>query len=233
MTENQPNVVEEREPFDIQDPTEVVRDEVADEHSSDPEPVAEDATPDSDEHPVVEEAAEEPATKSEEEVTIGKADDFLDSELASAVEKILGTMTAKVNDLEKKLAAKVAAAPTEAKPTTDLFSGREEIFGSDEPSPTEASNRQRVKDQMEILRSGYKATKKKIPSDSDLFDKALRSEFPDAAINEERNSFTTKVQARERQIISRPSARTGESASARDRAKKAVEARMRELGLNG
>ena len=101
------------------------------------------------------------------------------------------------------------------------------------PQIKSAKVRQRVKDQMEILRSGYKATKKKAPSDSDLFDKALRSEFPDAAINEERNSFTQKIQARERQIISRPSARTGESASARDRAKKAVEARMRELGLNG
>jgi len=233
MTENESNVVEEREPFDIQDPTEVVRDEVADEHPSDPEPVTEDATPASDEHSAVEEVAEEPVIEAGEEVTIGKADDFLDSELASAVEKILGTMTAKVNDLEKKLAARVAAKPTEAKPTTDLFAGREEIFGSDEPSPTESSNRQRVQDQMEILRSGYKATKKKMPSDSDLFDKALRSEFPDAAINEERNSFTKKIQSRERQIISRPSARTGESASARDRAKKAVEARMRELGING
>jgi hypothetical protein len=233
MTENEPNVVEEREPFDIQDPTEVVQAEVAEEHSSDPEPATEDVAPAGDEHPAVEESTEEAVEESGEEVTIGKADDYLDSDLASAVEKILGSMTAKVSELEKKLAAKVMASPTEAKPTTDLFAGREEIFGSDEPSPTESSNRQRVKDQMEILRSGYKATKKKTPSDSDLFDKALRSEFPDAAINEERNSFTQKIQARERQIISRPSARTGESASARDRAKKAVEARMRELGLNG
>ena len=60
MTENESNVVEEREPFDIQDPTEVVRDEVADEHPSDPEPVTEDATPASDEHSAVEEVAEEP-----------------------------------------------------------------------------------------------------------------------------------------------------------------------------
>lgn len=232
MTENETNVVEEREPYDIQDPTEVVKAVAAEEHSSNPEPATEEAAPAGDEHPAVEETAEEPAKESGVGATIGKADDYLDSELASAVEKILGSMTAKVSELEKKLAARVEASPKEAASATSLFAGREQIFGSDAPSPTETSNRRRVTDQMQILRSGYKAMKKNAPSDSDLFNKAMRSEFPDASINEERNSFTTKVQDRERQIISRPSSRTGESASARDRAKKAVESRMRELGLS-
>ena len=232
MTENETNVVEEREPYDIQDPTEVVKAVVAEEHSSNPEPVTEEAAPAGDEHSAVEETAKERARESGVEATIGKAEDYLDSELASAVEKILGSMTAKVSELERKLAARVDASPKEAASATSLFAGREQIFGSDAPSPTETSNRQRVTDQMQILRSGYKAMKKNAPSDSDLFNKAMRSEFPDASINEERNSFTTKIQDRERQIISRPSSRTGESTSARDRAKKAVESRMRELGLS-
>jgi hypothetical protein len=232
MTENETNVVEEREPYDIQDPTEVVKAVVAEEHSSNPEPVTEEAAPAGDEHSAVEETAKERARESGVEATIGKAEDYLDSELASAVEKILGSMTAKVSELERKLAARVEASPKEAASATSLFAGREHIFGSDAPSPTETSNRQRVTDQMQILRSGYKAMKKNAPSDSDLFNKAMRSEFPDASINEERNSFRTKIQDRERQIISRPSSRTGESTSARDRAKKAVESRMRELGLS-
>lgn len=224
--ENNNETVKEQEPFDIQDPSEV-RESAT--------PVAETTEPEEsighdpgDEHstPVV---ADDGPAPEPFNVSLGKIEDYLDADLAKTVSGVFEQMSQKITDLETKLNERPAEVPKE---DSGMFVAHSELFGTDDPSPEEEQNRGRIREQIDILKAGYKSAGKKSPSAHVLFEKALRSEFPDAAIDKDRKQFTTKVKNRERQIMARPSSRTGESVSARDRAAQAVAQRMRDLGIN-
>lgn len=219
--ENNENVVE-REPFDIQDPSE--KRLVADEHPVDEK--AEEVVESEAETPEVE-TEDTPATEEPAKVELGELDQYLDSDLAKAVSGMLGKLQGEIADL-KKAAAKSAPPPTH----DELFANNSDLFGSDEPSPAQTKNRESIREQMGILKAGYKNEGKKVPAARILFDKALRSEFPEAALDQDRKQVSAKVQNRERKMIPRPTSRHAASSDARERAQEAVAKRMRELGLN-
>lgn len=226
MTDETDNGVEEREPFDIRDPSES-RKPVVDDHS-DPgtdEPV------DADEHSGDDDKSGGEESKAEP-IEFGDLDDYIDSDLAKAVKGLFEKMSGEIQTLREQVKNQpTAASQGRVDRTSSMFAGHEELFGSDAPSPAQTKNRERIREQMDILKAGYKSAGKKTPSTQELFDKVLRSEFSDEVLKQERSQFVNKVRNREQQIISRPSARTGDSTSARQRAEQAVQQRMRELGL--
>jgi len=224
--ENNSETVKEQEPFDIQDPSDRDREVVR--AALDPDPEENDGGDPGDEHsdPVVPSSVPEPEPF---KVSLGKIEDYLDADLAKTVSGVFEQMSQKISDLETKLNERPAEVPKE---DSGMFVAHSELFGTDDPSPEEEQNRGRIREQIGILKAGYKSAGKKSPSAQVLFEKALRSEFPDAAIDKDRKQFTTKVKNRERQIMARPSSRAGESVSARDRAAQAVAQRMRDLGIN-
>lgn len=221
MTEETNDNVVEREPFDIQDPSEnrvVAEDNPVDEPT---EEVVE-SEPETPEVEVEDQPVAEPADK----VDLGDLDQYIDSDLAKAVSSMIGQLKGQIEDLKK-----ASVKPAEKPADVDLFANNEELFGSDEPSPAQKKNRESIREQMGILKGGYKSAGKKVPSAQILFNKALRSEFPDAALDQDRKQVASKIQNRERKMIPRPTSRHADSSDARSRATDAVAKRMRELGI--
>ena len=92
-------------------------------------------------------------------------------------------------------------------------------------------NRTRLLDEVSVLRAGYRAANKAVPQDNDLFAKAFQSVFG-SKINEiERQRFSKKVQAREKQFISRATNNRNLPKKGRDRAVANVAALMRDKGM--
>ena len=227
MTENEPRA--KRELFDIVDPSEVK--DVVDEYPDTEADVTEEA---GEESPAVEDSlsdefGEESFSEERVEVDLGKVEDYLDADLAKTVKSVFQSMSEKISDLEKKLQAAPKAEPVH---DSQIFAGHEELFGTDAPSPGQIKNRGIIREQMDVLRGGYKAAKKKIPSTRSIFEKALRSEFSDAVTDQDRKQFSQKVQSRERKILSRPTSRSEDPMSSKQRATDAVKKKMRELGIN-
>lgn len=224
MTDQTDNGVEEREPFDIKDPSEY-REAAVDDNSDEPASDEVDADDNSGE---AEEQVEKVAEA--ESVDIGNIDEYLDSDLAKAVKGLFEKMTGEIQSLREQVKNQPVAPEAKAAGRDNIFSADEELFGSDAPSPTQRKNREKVREQMAILKAGYKSAGKKVPSEKELFSKAFRAEFAEESLNKERSQFVNKVRNREQQIISRPSSRSSTAGDARSRAVDAVQRRMRELG---
>jgi hypothetical protein len=224
MTDQTDNGVEEREPFDIKDPSEF-REPVADDHSGDE---AEEAVEADDNSGETEET--DAKTDAPESVDIGNIDEYLDSDLAKAVKGLLEKMSGEIQTLREQVKNQPVAPAATAPARDSIFSDNEELFGSDAPSPAQMRNRNRVREQMDILKAGYKSAGKTVPSSQELFNKAFRAEFAEESLNKERSQFVNKVRNREQQIISRPSSRSSTAGNARSRAVDAVQRRLREMG---
>ncbi|QDP65095.1 MAG: hypothetical protein GOVbin1630_52 [Prokaryotic dsDNA virus sp.] len=109
-----------------------------------------------------------------------------------------------------------------------------ELFGNaKEQTDRNKANRQTVVDEMESLRAGYRSRKKRIPEETELFERALRSTFGEHEKNFARNEVEGKIKKRSSQFISRAQSRpTKELLTGREKAVSSVSARMRELGLS-
>lgn len=221
MTESSDNQeTVEREPFDIRDPSE---DRVVDDvHSTDDQ---DQEVVESESETEEVEVKDEPEPKEEPKFNLGDIDQYLDTDLAKAVSSMIGQLKGQIDELKK-----ASIKPEPAPASNNFFAEHSEIFGSDAPSPSQKQNRESIREQMDILKAGYKAAGKKVPDAQSLFEKALRSEFPDAATNKDRQQVVSKVQNRERKMLLRPTSRHAESSDARSRATEAVAKRMRELG---
>ncbi len=107
-----------------------------------------------------------------------------------------------------------------------------ELFGdAKEQSAKDKMNRQTVVDEMESLREGYRSRKKRIPEESELFERALRSTFGEHEKNFAQNEISDKIKKREAQFLSRAQSRpTKEILTGREKAVSSVASRMRNLG---
>mgnify|MGYP003134358954 CR=1 FL=1 len=109
-----------------------------------------------------------------------------------------------------------------------------ELFGNaKEQSSQNKNNRETVIEEMNALRDGYRSRKKRIPEESELFERALRSTFGEHEKNFARDEVSSKIKKRESQFLSRAQSRpTKELLTGREKAVSSVAARMRELGLS-
>ena len=118
---------------------------------------------------------------------------------------------------------------------TDLEPEWDEVFGSKTSATSEqTTNRQSVLEEVETLKDGYRSRKKRLPSDKDLFDRAVNGVFGEKAKDFARQELNERLQKRESQFLSRASNSnaTGDMLSGRQQALKNVSSKMRELGLD-
>ena len=100
-----------------------------------------------------------------------------------------------------------------------------------EPSSEHLENRARLLEEVEVLRAGYKASRKQVPVDSALFEKAFRSVFGTKIYEIERERFKKKVNKREKQFIARATNNRVSTKQGREKAVSNVAALMRDRGL--
>ena len=159
-------------------------------------------------------------------------DDSVDSDAIKA----LKVMKAKLDEMSgavKSMTEQSRAAKADSY-FVQLDEQWSELFGdAKEQSAKDKMNRQTVVDEMESLREGYRSRKKRIPEESELFERALRSTFGEHEKNFAQNEISDKIKKREAQFLSRAQSRpTKEILTGREKAVSSVASRMRELGLS-
>ena len=226
-TDQTDNVSEGREPFDIQDPSETRRAAI-DAHSDSENAAEPDAEADDNSGVVDQESDGKDAVgDTNSQPNLGDISNYLDSDLAKVVQEQFSKMSEEIRSLKSQISER---GPRLRMKAGDIFKGHEALFGSDDPSPEQQRNRDLARDQVDILKAGYKAAGKKAPSTQELIDKVVRSEFADELRNRALAKQAPRFQNRQQQIVSRPDGRNGHAVSARERATQAVERRLRELG---
>ena len=160
-------------------------------------------------------------------------DDAVDSDTARAMKAMkskIDELTGTMESMNKK---------TEEVKTnsyfTDLDPEWEEVFGSKSSATDEqTSNRKSILEKVETLKDGYRSRKKRLPTDKNLFDRAVNGVFGEQAKDFARQELNERLQKRESQFLSRAStsSATGDMISGRQQALKNVSNKMRELGLD-
>lgn len=160
-------------------------------------------------------------------------DDAVDSDTARAMKAMkskIDELTGTMESMNKK---------TEEVKTnsyfTDLDPEWEEVFGSKSSATDEqTSNRKSILEEVETLKDGYRSRKKRLPTDKNLFDRAVNGVFGEQAKDFARQELNERLQKRESQFLSRAStsSATGDMISGRQQALKNVSNKMRELGLD-
>jgi hypothetical protein len=159
-------------------------------------------------------------------------DDAVDSDAVKALKAMksrMDEMSDTVNAMTEK--SKVAQSDNFFNQLDEKWS---ELFGNgSEVSAKNKMNRQTVVDEMETLKEGYRSRKKRIPENSELFERALRSSFGEHEQNFAKKELSDKMSKRESQFLSRAQSRpTKELLTGREKAVSSVAAKMRGLGLS-
>jgi hypothetical protein len=155
-------------------------------------------------------------------------DEFLDERAGKEIAK-----------LRRELAdiRKAHAAATDPFDALVEASGLPETFGKG-PSvamdgrTSEARNRARLREAVEVLKAGYAKSGKAV-DDRELFDRAIRLEFPEAKETSRRKAVEDKAALRERQLIARTDTTRDVPASREDRAVRRVAAFLADRGVLG
>jgi hypothetical protein len=103
---------------------------------------------------------------------------------------------------------------------SELFSG-----------PKGDRNKDKVKVEMQALEAGYKATGRKVPAESELFNRALRGVFGDHTQSLARKQVDNQIRNRQGQFVSRPSQRNGNGIPSRAESVARIAAFMQERGI--
>lgn len=161
-------------------------------------------------------------------------DDAVDTEQARA----LKAMKSRMDQLSSQLDSMNQKTQTVA--SNSQFSSLSEewtgLFGepaASERTPEQVANRNAVIEEMDVLRKGYRASNKKVPSDTQLFERAINSAFGDQVKDFARQELNHKLQRRENQFLSRASTTSGNGdlLTGRDKAMKNVKDKMRDMGF--
>ena len=181
---------------------------------------------------VLQEAEE--SRKALAEIESLNADDHFDPVAAKAI-KALHSELQRVRD-ELSQVGGVAFSASSEQGIVDMAGQYPEVLGNGptselEPSSDYARNRSRLLDEVSVLRAGYAAAKKPVPTDTELFTKAFRSVFGMRIQEIERDRFAKKVKKREKQFIARATNNRGVPKVGRDKAVANVAQMMRERGL--
>jgi hypothetical protein len=164
------------------------------------------------------------------------ADDALDPSAIKAIKAL------KV-ELDKLRSKSVDSATSTARPEdadyliAKLGDDYVDLFGdgpasSLSPRSEEYKARATVVEEMQRIRDGAKASKKRIPDSRETFDQAIRSVFGSQVQKAERRRLSNQVKQRESQLIARPTNNGKRVVSGRDRAIESVTQLMRDRMSN-
>lgn len=101
---------------------------------------------------------------------------------------------------------------------------------NDAKAKTALGNRQKVVSEMEALAAGYSQAGRRMPSEGQLFEKAVRLIFPEHAEKLTRRRITKNLK---RTHLGRASTRTGDLPPGEQRAERAVADKLRNFGAGG
>tara|TARA_R110000868_G_scaffold2466_1_gene18063 strand:- start:144 stop:833 length:690 start_codon:yes stop_codon:yes gene_type:complete len=180
--------------------------------------------------PVVDEG--EPAPPPSNPVTMKDSlDDYLDEELASSVKALVDKVGILEAELHKEKASnKSAKKVVEA---TEKFDSVWVAEASKYGKVLETGGaKDRVLGSMEVLKAGMKATGQPVPSEGDLFAKAVAAEYGNSMVDSREEELMNRVSERQSQFVSRAnSGQTRIGDKPEDRAARAVARIMSERGL--
>ena len=159
-------------------------------------------------------------------------EEAIDSDSAKAVK----AMKAKIDRLTSQLESMNKS--NEANKTDGLFNQLEdewsEVFGSDKEQNTQqVSNRKSVLEEIDVLKDGYRSRKKRMPSEKEIFDRAVHGVFGEQAKEFARQELSGRLKNRESQFISRASNTnsSGDMLTGRDKAVQNVANKMKDIGF--
>lgn len=160
-------------------------------------------------------------------------EEAVDSDSARAVK----AMKAKIDQLTKTIESmnKVTEEVKTTSQFSELGSEWQEVFGTSSDTTTEQrSNRQSVLEEVKTLKDGYRSRKKRMPSEKELFERAVNGVFGEKAKDFARQELNDRLKKRESQFISRASNTngSGDMLSGREQALKNVSSKMRDLGID-
>ena len=163
-----------------------------------------------------------------------KPDDHFDPVAARAIKALNSELERMQGELSK--VGGVAFSAQSEQGVTEIAGKYPEVLGSGpsselDPTSDYSRNRSRLLDEVSILRAGYTAAKKPVPTDTELFTKAFRSVFGMRIQEIERDRFAKKVKKREKQFIARATNNRGVPKKGRDKAVASVAQIMRDRGL--
>lgn len=159
-------------------------------------------------------------------------EEAIDSDSAKAVK----AMKAKIDQLTGKLESMNKS--NEANKTDGLFNQLEdewsEVFGSDKDQNTQqVTNRKSVLEEINVLKDGFRSRKKRMPSEKEIFDRAVNGVFGEQAKEFARQELSGRLKNRESQFISRASNtnNSGDMLSGREKAVQNVANKMKDIGF--
>jgi hypothetical protein len=156
--------------------------------------------------------------------------EYIDEDLAANVKALVDKVATLETELHKERSqAKVVKKTAEkADQFSDLWTSEAEKYG--EVLATDNA-KDRVADAMSVLRAGYKASGMNLPAETDLFQKAVTSEFGASMVEAREKEITDRVEARKGQFVSRGATTAARNERPEDRAARAVHRQMQEKGL--
>ena len=162
------------------------------------------------------------------------ADDHFDPVAAKAIKALHSELQRVRSELSQ--VGGVAFSEQSERGIVDMAGKYPEVLGQGSTSELDAGsdharNRSRLLDEVSVLRAGYAAAKKPVPTDTELFTKAFRSVFGMRIQEIERDRFAKKVKKREKQFIARATNNRGVPKVGRDKAVANVAQMMRDRGL--
>ena len=123
--------------------------------------------------------------------------------------KQMAELKSQVERLTRMVTQQQANTEDQTKLFDQFSSEYSDLFGDDaaELTQTQQRNRDKVVTEMETIKAGYKAKRRKVPANRRLMKQAVNSVFGDHETKVQRKKFSESVQKRQGQFISRVNAR--------------------------
>ncbi len=149
-----------------------------------------------------------------------------------ALEKVSEGLYSKIQSLETQLGA--ASQDQLFSKVDDKFA---DLLGQGPTalldSGDQVANRNKVVEQIDLLKAGYKKLGKDVPSPDKLLNQAVKTFFADQIEDLAEKKINSKMAKRQNQKTARPTKRTGRKLDPRKEAEKSVAKLMRERGMLG
>jgi hypothetical protein len=135
-------------------------------------------------------------------------DPFADSEVNTGANSEVAELRKQVEQMRRELSSRRDDSTSE-KLFGLLEDDYSELFGAigDDLTKTQERNRNKVLQELDTLKAGYKARKRAIPSDRRLFKQAVRSVFGDYESKVVKKKFSESAKKRKSQFINRVNSR--------------------------
>tara|TARA_R100000655_G_scaffold50244_2_gene87807 strand:+ start:1007 stop:1840 length:834 start_codon:yes stop_codon:yes gene_type:complete len=136
-------------------------------------------------------------------------DPFADPDDDAGVDSEIADLRKQVKNLTKLVKTKKPETPNMEKLFDMLDNDYTELFGEDveEMSKTQERNREKAYEEYEIMKAGYAAKKRRVPSERRLFKQAVQSVFGNFESKVARKQFSETANKRKSQFISRVNSR--------------------------